>query len=111
MEQATGEILILTTLATREDAEGFAHTIVSARLAACATCLDGALSFYRWQSEEILREPEVLVLLKTHRTKLLEIEDFFKQHHPYEVPEFLVFDLTEVSASYQKWMKEELRLI
>ena len=108
MKHADGELLVLTTVATAEQAKTLAEGLVSAHLAACVTVLPGALSNYHWQGKTFLSEPEQVLLIKTHREKLAELESFFAANHPYECPELLAFDAVAVSDAYAGWMREQL---
>ncbi|MCX6601499.1 MAG: divalent-cation tolerance protein CutA [bacterium] len=99
---------MLTTVASAEQAAALAEALLQNRLAACVTVLPGALSNYRWKGEAFLSEPEQVLLIKTHREKLTELESFFAAHHPYECPELLAFDAAHVSEAYARWMHEQL---
>jgi periplasmic divalent cation tolerance protein len=110
MRKADGEVLVLTTLDHEEKAEAFGQAIVEAKLAACVTRLPAGVSMYRWQKSEITVEREHVLLIKTHRDKLAELEAFFKREHPYEVPEILVFSADSVSEAYGSWMRSEMNL-
>ncbi len=110
MLEADGEILVLTTVANSDQAVQLARGIVEKRLAACVTCLPAATSFFRWQSEAVSEESEVVLLIKTHRSKLPDLERHFETGHPYSVPELVALDITALSAAYGGWMREELKL-
>jgi len=110
MEQGSGELLILTTLDDAEKAAEFARGLVDARLAACVSVLPGARSFYRWQSEEIREDAEHVLLIKTHRDKLTQVEKFFRDRHSYDCPEFLALDAAGISPAYRDWLWRELNL-
>jgi uncharacterized protein involved in tolerance to divalent cations len=56
--------LVFTTCGSKDDAERLGRRLVEERLAACATLIPGAVSFYTWKSEP-RRDEEVLLLLKT----------------------------------------------
>jgi periplasmic divalent cation tolerance protein len=105
----TGELLILTTVAETDQATVFARGLVEARLAACVSVLPGATSFYRWKSEAIAEDREIMLLIKTHRQKLTEVEAYFREHHPYECPEFVMLDV-ETSEGYGRWLRGELEI-
>jgi len=104
-----GELLILTTMAEAERAAAFARGLVEARLAACVSVLPGATSFYRWKSETISEDREIVLLIKTHRQKLSEVEAYFREQHPYECPEFVVLDAA-MSEGHGGWLRGELRI-
>ncbi len=108
MVPASGEILVVTTVADPEHAESFARRLVERKLAACVTCLPGATSFYHWEDEGITRDTELVLLIKTHRDRLYEIERFFEDEHPYELPEFLVFDVALLSKGFRDWLLREI---
>lgn len=111
METGTGEIILLTTLNTAEAAADFAHAIVEARLAACATVLPEARSFYRWGEDDAIQDDrESVLLIKTHRDKIAALEEFFRARHPYDCPEFVVVDVAGLSPAYRDWLRRELRL-
>ena len=109
MLESGEEVIVLTTVARSDPAESLAAGIIDQRLAACVTVIPGALSFYRWKGEKV-KEPELVLLIKTHRSKLADLQSHFEREHPYEVPEFVVLDVAAVSESYGKWMREELNL-
>jgi periplasmic divalent cation tolerance protein len=110
MDDATGEILVITTVGNSDQARILARSVVESHLAACATCLPGGISFFRWQSDSISEESEVVLLIKTHRDRLEALENHFKSAHPYEVPEILVFEAAAISHSYAAWLRTELQL-
>ncbi|MDD5087690.1 MAG: divalent-cation tolerance protein CutA, partial [bacterium] len=85
--------------------------LVEARLAACATVLPEARSFYRWgENDAIQDDREAVVFIKTHREKLAALEEFFRAHHPYDCPELVVVDIASLSESYRDWLRRQLHL-
>lgn len=110
MEAGGGEIIIYTTVAGEDHARDFARGLVERRLVACVSAIGEVMSRYFWLSETMTEDREVLLILKTHRDKLPELERYFAEEHPYEVPEFLVFEAVGVSASYREWMRAEMKL-
>lgn len=110
MNSAHGECIVLTTIDHEEKAARFARELIEERIAACVTRLPAGLSLYRWESADIAQEPEHVLLIKTHRSKLDKLESFFETNHPYSVPELLVFSAEKVNAAYSKWLLEELGL-
>ena len=41
--------VVLVTVSDKEEAERLAHTLLEAKLVACANIIDGVNSFFRWQ--------------------------------------------------------------
>jgi periplasmic divalent cation tolerance protein len=99
--------LAFTTCPNRDDAERLGRRLVDERLAACATALPGAVSFYRWK-EELERNEEVLLLLKTTGPALAGLEERLIELHPYESPEFIAVLAEAVSETYGAWVAESV---
>lgn len=110
MAKGHGEILILTTIAHTETAVDFIKGLVEKRLAACVTRLPGAHSLYHWETNELTDDPELVLLIKSHHTRLAEIEKYFEDEHPYTVPELLVFDVDHIGDAYRGWLMKEIGL-
>ncbi len=110
MAKGHGEILILTAIDHTDKAVAFSHGLVEKRLAVCVTRLPGAHSVYRWESTEVTDNPEIVLLIKSHRSRLTEIEQFFNDAHPYSVPELLVFEIQEIGEAYRTWLTKEIGL-
>jgi periplasmic divalent cation tolerance protein len=110
MREAGGEIVVLTTLDQEDKANAFARGLLNHRLAACVTRLPAGVSMYRWKSPDITVESEYILLIKTHRDKLADLESYFSSEHPYEVPEFIVLSAEAVSTGYSEWMREEMKI-
>jgi len=100
--------IVLTTAATREDAERLARTLVEERLAACATLIPGAESIYRWEGR-IEAASETLLLLKTTACSLDQLETRLHELHSYTTPEFLVLRVDAGSRAYLDWLDACLR--
>src|SRR5881396_2561760 len=78
-------LLVLTTLASEQDAWALVTALVADRLVACGTLLPGARSIYRWAGK-VTEETEVVVLLKTDARKWDALAAAVRAKHPYEVP-------------------------
>lgn len=106
MQIGTEAIVILTTLANEREAEQLVRALLDRRLIACGTILPGARSLYRW-NEAIADEQEVVVLLKTRRARIEELEAAFEALHPYKVPELLVLPVEAGLHKYLAWIDDE----
>jgi periplasmic divalent cation tolerance protein len=100
---STDAIVVLTTLASQEEAARFVSTLVERRLVACGTILPGARSIYRWEGK-VTDESECLVLLKSRQARVAEIEQTFGELHPYSVPEMLVIPVAAGLPRYLDWI-------
>ena len=98
-------IIVLTTTPNLEEAENLARKIIEARLAACVQVLPEMKSFYFWENE-IQKEPEHLLLIKTLPEKYDELEKFILENHSYDVPEIAALSSENVSQTYLGWIKD-----
>lgn len=99
-------VAVLTTAPDREVAERIGGAVVRERLAACANVLPGVTSIY-WWSDEVQREGETLMLLKTTTTRVEALRERIVALHPYEVPEVLVLGVDAGHAPYLDWVRTE----
>jgi periplasmic divalent cation tolerance protein len=100
--------LVLTTCASLEVADRLALALVEQRLAACVNVLPGVHSTYRWLGK-IERDDEVLVVIKTVKTKLAAIETSIKTISGYEVPEVLALEIAGGAADYLSWLEDSMQ--
>jgi periplasmic divalent cation tolerance protein len=96
-------LVVMTTVATKEEGETLANKIVEARLAACVQVLPPMTSFYVWEGE-VQRDSEHLLLIKTTLKKYAELESFIQANHSYSVPEIAAIDAEWVSEPYLDWL-------
>ncbi|HET8568575.1 MAG TPA: divalent-cation tolerance protein CutA [Candidatus Limnocylindria bacterium] len=89
-------------------AERVAEAIVGARAAACASVVPGLRSVYWWRGA-LERADESLVVLKTVRDALPEVERILREVHPYETFELVAVDVSDGSAAYLAWIAAETR--
>jgi len=83
-----------------------ARELIAKRAAACVQIIPRIRSFYRWEGE-IHDDEEALLLAKTVRKRIADIEEILERVHPYEVPELLVFPASGGLAHYIRWVAEE----
>jgi periplasmic divalent cation tolerance protein len=94
--------VVLTTVGSREAADSIADTVLERRLAACVQLLT-IDSTYRWKGE-IVREPEILLMIKTSTGRYAELETAIDEVHPYEVPEILLLPVEAGLPAYLGWI-------
>jgi periplasmic divalent cation tolerance protein len=100
--------LVLVAAPSELDARELAAGLVDARLAACVSLMPGMTSIYWWK-DEIQTEDETLMLIKTTEAHLPGLEAWVLEHHPYDVPEFIVLELEAVNTAYGKWLASNVR--
>jgi periplasmic divalent cation tolerance protein len=100
-------LVVLTTLASEADARALVTALLADRLIACGTLLPGGRSLYRWQGK-MTEEAEVVVLLKTERSRWDALCGAVRQRHPYEVPELLALPVERGLDQYLSWVRQEV---
>jgi periplasmic divalent cation tolerance protein len=96
-------VLVLVTTPDLRTARTLAQAALTARLIACANLLPKIESHYLWQ-EKSESHTEVLMLLKTAKTKLAALEKLIIAKHPYDTPEFLALPVTAGNQKYLAWL-------
>ena len=105
----TDAMIVLTTVASDEEAVQFVRALLDRRLVACGTFLPGARSLYRWQGK-VADEREVVIMLKTRSARLETLRTAFAELHPYKVPELLALPVEAGSEKYLEWINGETTL-
>jgi periplasmic divalent cation tolerance protein len=100
-------IQVITTTATRDEADAIARTLVDERLAACVQVTGPVTSTYRWQGA-IESGQEWLCVIKTLRSHFELVERAIRQRHSYEVPEIVAFEIVAGNADYLAWLAGEV---
>ena len=99
----TDKRLMLSTTASREEANTIASALVSRRLAACVNILGPIASMYRWKGE-VERSEEFLLLIKSTEAQRPAIQQALRELHSYEVPELISFAIEAGLESYLNWI-------
>jgi periplasmic divalent cation tolerance protein len=97
-------LLVVTTLATREQALALGREMVERRLAACAQV--GAIdSVYRWHGA-VEQDAEFRLLLKTRPTLYPRLEAALRERHPYELPAIHAIATVQADVAYAEWVRD-----
>ena len=99
--------LVLVTVPDPKTARALARSVLSARLAACANLVSRIESHYWWQGK-LETAAEVLIIFKTTTTCLRPLRQHILNRHPYDVPEFIAFSISEGSRGYLNWLAESV---
>jgi periplasmic divalent cation tolerance protein len=101
-------VVVLVTAPSDTVAVELVRTLVAERLAACGNIVPAVRSIYRWQGE-VQDETEVLLLLKTTRSRQAALQSRVTELHPYEVPEVLALPVLDGLAAYVGWVEDAVR--
>jgi periplasmic divalent cation tolerance protein len=108
MKSAAQFALVLVTAPDQKTARALAKAALSARLIACASLIPKIESHYWWQGK-MESAAEVLLVMKTRKTRLTALEQLLLARHPYDTPEFLVLPLSAGSRKYLDWLTASCR--
>jgi periplasmic divalent cation tolerance protein len=103
MKPAAKFAIVLVTAPDLKTARTLVRAALSARLIACANLIPKIESHYWWQGK-IESGTEVLLVLKTQKSKLAALEKLVLAKHPYDTPEFLVLPSTAGNKRYLDWL-------
>lgn len=94
-----------TTTETLEQAKTLAKQCVEAKLAACVQISAPITSIYRW-NDAVEESKEYRITLKCVDSKFEELQQLVLKNHPYDTPQWVATELSEVSVSYLAWAEE-----
>ncbi len=100
-------IQVATTTETKDDAQRIAAALVDRRLAACVQVHGPVASTYRWQGQVATADEWVLVA-KSRTDRYKDLEQAIRELHPYDEPEIIATEIVAGSASYLRWIDEQV---
>lgn len=98
--------ILLVTVPDHDTGSAIVRRLVEEGLVACGNLVPGLLSIYRWEGQ-VQEDPELLVVLKTHRDRIDELLVRIPELHPYDVPEVLALPVSEGFEPYVDWVARE----
>ncbi len=97
--------VVLVTAPDLKTARRLARLALETKLIACANLVTKIESHYRWQGK-LERGHEVLMVMKTMRSRLQALEKLILAKHPYDTAEFIILPLTGGAKRYLDWITE-----
>lgn len=98
-------IIIFITASHKKEAANIAQQLLKKRLAACVNIIDKIDSFFWWQGK-IDYSKEVLLIVKSSKSKINKIIKLVKSIHHYEVPEIIALPIIAGEKKYLSWLDE-----
>ena len=103
MQLQEDHVLVITITKDEKEAEIIIKNIMEKKLAACVNAIPGMKSFYWWK-DEIKRDFETIILIKTTKSALPELKQEILENHSYEIPELMVIPIIDGSQRYLDWI-------
>jgi periplasmic divalent cation tolerance protein len=100
------ELIVLVTVGSADEASLIAESVTRSRLAACVNIVQGVESVYFWEGK-LMRDSELLLIMKTTAARYGELESCIKQQHSYATPEIIAVKIEAGSAPYLSWIKQQ----
>ncbi len=99
-------VVVLVTAGSEANARAIARALVEERLAACVNLVPGITSIYRWRGA-VEEAGEWLLVVKSRKSRVAEIENRVRELHEYDVPEVIAFEIAAGSSAYLDWLRSE----
>lgn len=108
MEENDKPVLIYATFPRGPTAEEIGRALVERGLAACVNIIGGMTSIYRWQGE-LHQDAEVVMLIKTRRSRAAAAMTAVQARHPYDNPALLILPVEGGADAFLAWIEEQTR--
>jgi len=96
-------LIVLVTAPDLKTARKLARVALERRLVACANLIPRIESHYWWEGR-IESGAEVMLIMKTTRRHVRDLERAVLANHPYDTPEFVVVGLQGGNRRYLEWL-------
>lgn len=101
-------VLVIVTVANKQEAEKIAQNLLNEKLIACANIINPVISHFHW-SEKIDVAEECLVLMKSRMDLFSALAKRVAELHSYEVPEVLALPIIAGAKSYLDWIDSSVK--
>ena len=98
-------VIVFSSCSSENSASALSERIIESGLAGCIKILPVKISIYMWKGK-LIKEPEVLLMIKTLENKVEQLKHFILEHHEYETPEFSVVPVSKVNENYLVWIEQ-----
>lgn len=102
-------VVVMSTCPNEESARTLADALVSEGLAACVNRVPGIRSTYMWEGR-LQDDAEVLLIIKSCRSRTLELKSRLVALHPYELPELVILPVEDGNDAYLQWVRQGVRI-
>jgi len=97
-------VMVFSSAGSQIEASNIAEVLIEKKLAGCVSILPGVTSHYCWEHRKVVSF-EVIIIIKTLRSKFEELRREIIDLHSYEVPEIAVVPVIDGSREYLDWLR------
>mgnify|MGYP006285946745 CR=1 FL=1 len=108
MKNGSNFRMVFVTTESYESAKQIAKILVSEKLAACCSIINQTTSIFEWEGKTVERL-EFILLIKTAKHRIDELEKRILDLHHDEVPEILAVKVKEGLDKYLDWVDETVQ--
>lgn len=101
----TEYVTAYTTVADEKTADIIVNGVVPSKLVACVNIIPGVKSAYWWKGE-IVKDNEMILLMKTRASLVDQLTAKIKEIHPYDVPALTIFPIIGGNPEFLSWIGE-----
>ena len=98
-------VCFLTT--PQAHAHPIASRVIDEKLAACVNIVPLVQSMYWWDGK-VEQGDEALLVVKTTRAVIPQLDDLLKAIHPYDNFELIALDVVAGSSNYLQWIDDSV---
>ena len=99
-------IIFYITCKNKAEAEKISFHLIKQKLIACANIFP-INSLYKWKGK-LQKDKEYVLLAKTIKTKVKQVEKEVKKIHSYDIPCIIKKEVT-ANKEYLRWIKNEIK--
>ena len=103
-----GEIVVLITAPSRQEARTISRRLVGEKLAACVNIVPRVESVFFWEGR-IRAARECLLVVKTRGALFNRLAARVRTLHSYTVPEIIALPVRRGSKDYLQWVRKSTR--
>lgn len=96
-------VVLFSTAGSEKEASQIAEYLVKHHLVACVNLVPAIQSIY-WWNNQVNREQEVLMIMKTEKSQTKKIQKAIKSLHSYQTPELIGVDIVIGMPEYLAWV-------
>lgn len=99
-------VIAQTTVDDEAKAYEIARAAVEARLTA-GVHIDARMTSFYWWKDAVQHEREYRLSFQTTTERVTALKEWVHEHHPYDVPQWIVLPATGASEEYLAWAVKE----